>query len=287
MVEDRQAQSDKPIFIFHAVKSTEIPYFSVSRDFAQDTGLSYEAAGLLLYLQSKPTTWRVRPSTLQRVKCGKNRVYVLLKELIEHGYVRREIFRGKKGRVDHVAYYVYPMSQLPTNQEPDKQEPENHHPENRDIRNKRGGSNKREKKSPAIAGMDTAVAIAPDTDKLTGAEWNELLEAIADVFKAHGSEALNYANMLTGRSTKGVWGKHKITPPMRCSELKAWRVWYQREYPTRELVKQPQLVFSSITEYRKPKPSTNGNHAPVTDAEKERLRPGVMDGVWRKRSEQP
>lgn len=265
------SNDDKPVFIFHAVKSVDIPYFSVSRGFAQDAKLSYEAAGLLLYLQSKPDTWRVIPSTLQRVKCGKNRVYVLLKELIERGYVRREIFRGERGRVEHVAYYVYPASQLPINQETEKQEHDNHNPENSDIRNKRVGRDKKEKQLPAVQDDNTT------PEKITGDEWGALLVAIEEVFKAHGSEAINYANMLTGRAKLKGWKAGNITPPVQADELRTWWKWYKQANPGVTQVKKPELVFSAITEFRKVKTPVHIVTRPPLDLA--RMRPTVTSGV--------
>lgn len=246
MTNEASNAADKPIFIFHAVKTPDIPYFSVFRGFAQDTGLSYEAAGLLLYLLSKPSTWRIHPKTLQRVKCGKNRVYSLLGELIERGYVRRETFRGERGRIDHIAYYVYPSSQLPANHEH-----VNHDDENADIRNKREGRDKRKKNSPAAAEGSTAAAVA-----ITREQWDALLIEIGNVFKAHGPEAIQYANMLTGKAKKGVFGQCAITPPVLADELRVWWKSYRAANPNIALVKEPPKVYSAIAEYRQTKPAT-------------------------------
>lgn len=48
----------------------EQPYFMLLRTVAQNTALSYEALGLLVYLLSKPNDWQVHPSTLTRERTG-------------------------------------------------------------------------------------------------------------------------------------------------------------------------------------------------------------------------
>jgi excinuclease UvrABC ATPase subunit len=97
---------------------TIIPNVSIN-----DTRLSWEALGLLTFLLSKPDNWFISPAHLvkQRV-AGKHRVYKMLKELEDFGYIRVEDVRqsGQFAGVDRV---VYDMSRMePPQPEPVKPE---------------------------------------------------------------------------------------------------------------------------------------------------------------------
>lgn len=76
--------------IIRALHDPQHPYFLVTRGVAQNHELSYEALGLLMFLLSKPDDWKIVPETLCRVGCGKNRVYKLLNELRDAGYIVQE-----------------------------------------------------------------------------------------------------------------------------------------------------------------------------------------------------
>ena len=73
-----------------------------------DNGLSFEAMGLLAYLLSKPDNWAVHPRLLAKVtegtaqKRGENKIYALLRELIDAGYITR-----KRQASGEMHYFVY------------------------------------------------------------------------------------------------------------------------------------------------------------------------------------
>jgi hypothetical protein len=81
-------------------------YFMVVRATAQNAALSYEALGLLTYLLSHSDNWIVQPDELRGRGAGRDRVYKLLKELIDHGFIERRIERDDKMRVTGVDYFV-------------------------------------------------------------------------------------------------------------------------------------------------------------------------------------
>lgn len=84
------------------------PYFQHARAAAQDRRLSYEARGVHTYLLSKPDDWSIYVSDLADDKCGRDRVYRILKELMQYGYVRRhQQSRDDKGRMSRAEYVVY------------------------------------------------------------------------------------------------------------------------------------------------------------------------------------
>lgn len=238
---------EKPVRIRRAVHNQDLPYFQAARKTAQDTKLSYEALGLLTYLLSKPDDWQVIPSTLTRESCGKNRVYTLLNELIEKCYIVRNTNRDAKGRIIQIEYVVM-ESPLPANHEVDNHEHDFH--DNTYKRVER----KKKKDSSAVAEI---VPEVPDSEasqakpeKLTGAEWAELIKAIGEVFKAHGPEAINYANMLTGRAKSGEWAKCNLIPVVKADDLRLWWKWYRQNNQTITQLKDPVKVYSSIVEWR-------------------------------------
>lgn len=96
-----------PVSIIRAQHGEQNPYFMMRRDTAQDKTLSFMARGMLSYLLSKPDNWKLQPKDLQQ-KCGRNRVYSTLNELIDAGYVIRwRAWDEDKKRIDHYLYEVY------------------------------------------------------------------------------------------------------------------------------------------------------------------------------------
>lgn len=89
------------------VNHKALPYFLVARSVAQNTALSYEALGLLVYLLSKPDDWQVQPEALKRQGTGRASVYKLLKELREAGHVQRVVQRDDKKHITKFEYVIY------------------------------------------------------------------------------------------------------------------------------------------------------------------------------------
>ena len=81
--------------IIRSPRNAEHPYFSSARAAAQDENISYEAGGLLWYLLSKPDDWEVRIPDLQKNGAGRDKVYSMLKELKENGYITRPCYRNQ------------------------------------------------------------------------------------------------------------------------------------------------------------------------------------------------
>lgn len=97
----------KLITIKRAVRGEDHPYFPTARKAAQNANLSYEASGMLWFLLSKPDDWKVIPATLERESARRGKVYKILNELIEAGYVVRVYNRDIKGKVTDVEYIVH------------------------------------------------------------------------------------------------------------------------------------------------------------------------------------
>lgn len=88
--------------------SGQAPYFMMDRASAQRKEMSYEALGLLAYILSRPNDWKVQPTDLQREGCGRDKVYNLLKELMNFRHVIRvENPRDEQGRTTGFSYIVY------------------------------------------------------------------------------------------------------------------------------------------------------------------------------------
>lgn len=85
-------------------------YFVCPRSTAQDETLSWEARGILLYLLSKPNTWKLNPVTLLRDGFKRGQVYDTIRELIAAGYIIREELR-ESGRISGYKYYIYSKPQ--------------------------------------------------------------------------------------------------------------------------------------------------------------------------------
>ena len=87
-------------------------YAVVPNSTADDENLSADALGVLVYLLAKPDDWLVSVANLrQRFGLGKHRVYGILKELAEAGYVRRSQSRTAESRFVDVEYIVFDTPQ--------------------------------------------------------------------------------------------------------------------------------------------------------------------------------
>lgn len=116
-------------------KSTE--FFVCSRLTAQDESLSWEARGVLMYLLSKPSDWKVQVDDLKQ-NCGRDKVYKILDELIKARYITREDVIGEKNKRLGVIYTVYerpvdrekPLTEIPYAETPHAETP---HTEKADV----------------------------------------------------------------------------------------------------------------------------------------------------------
>lgn len=112
-----------------------------------DERLSAEALGVLCYLRSRPDNWNVIPDQLaDRFSCGRNRMYRILKELIDGSYITRTQKQDQSTKTWQASeYIVYDEQSKPTtasdphtqnrDTEPRPQKPytEKPHTQNRDT----------------------------------------------------------------------------------------------------------------------------------------------------------
>lgn len=96
------------INVIRAPRDSEHAYLAISRALTQDRRLSFEARGVLAYLLSKPSDWIVRIQDLQKEgNCGRDRIYRILKELKEAGYLHRDQEHQLNGTFTWGPYRVY------------------------------------------------------------------------------------------------------------------------------------------------------------------------------------
>lgn len=98
--------------IMRVKKDKNNPYIMLNKEFVNDTGLSFKAKGILLYLLSKPDNWRIMICDLINSSIdGETAVRNGIKELITAGYIEKKITRTNKGRFEKFEYIIYETRQ--------------------------------------------------------------------------------------------------------------------------------------------------------------------------------
>lgn len=88
-------------------------YTVLANHLLQNSSLSWQARGLLVYLLSLPDQWQIRLAHLvKQSPAGKKAIYTIIKELIEAGYMIRIQSQNLQGRWESVIYDVYEQPQL-------------------------------------------------------------------------------------------------------------------------------------------------------------------------------
>ena len=91
----------------------ESRFTTISKDITENTSLSWQARGLLVYLLGKFDNWQVNVSHLQKEtrdakkKSGRDAIFGILEELMDTGYLQREQLRDDKGGFIGVQYVVH------------------------------------------------------------------------------------------------------------------------------------------------------------------------------------
>ena len=93
-------------------KAPESNFYILDKAISEDSRLSWDERGLLIYLLGKPESWRVSVGHLIKQtensgkKVGKARVYAMLSSLEDVGYVKRQDARDENGKYIGVDYLV-------------------------------------------------------------------------------------------------------------------------------------------------------------------------------------
>ena len=90
-------------------------YSTLPNKLINDEKLSGDGLAVLVYLLSKPSDWKVNAQNIaNRFGYGINKVYQIIKQLIQYGYVKKDVIRDQ-GKYTQIVYHVYdqPLSQKP------------------------------------------------------------------------------------------------------------------------------------------------------------------------------
>jgi len=99
--------------IVRTVHNRSNPYVILNKNTLWDSDLSLEAVGLWARLMSRPDDWKVRVSELTKTfNCCKDRIWRILKELIEKGYAYRHQTRNPNGTHGAYEYYLFESKEV-------------------------------------------------------------------------------------------------------------------------------------------------------------------------------
>lgn len=92
----------------------ESNFATIPNSSLQDKSISFAATGLLSLMLSLPDDWDIHKSWLQeqKIKCGRDKLTSMMKELVDAGYVVRKVKQKEDGLLDGVDWLVYPTVQL-------------------------------------------------------------------------------------------------------------------------------------------------------------------------------
>jgi len=220
--------NNKPSRIRRAQHDKENPYFQMRRDTAQDRKLSWEARGILAYLLSQSDDWIVQIKDLQQAKCGRDKVYRILDELKQAGYLERERKQVAKGLFEWGDYLISerPFPENPYTAKPDTDKP---YTENKELNKDKGLESTKKDIAPKSADVNR--------------ERNPLFDAVAQyVFgidplevTSQGGRIGIIASWLAGKSDGVKHGKSKtevgfISSPASPEHVRAFAGAYKAAY---------------------------------------------------------
>ena len=79
----------------------------ISNVAVRDPRMSAEALGVLLHLLSRPDDWRVSPTEIRRrFHLGRDKLYTILNELKDNGYLVKQLLRSSRGQILGHEYLV-------------------------------------------------------------------------------------------------------------------------------------------------------------------------------------
>lgn len=234
------------VTINRAPRDSQNPYFMQRRATAQDERLSYEARGVLSYLLSKPGDWQIRVGDLQTEHCGRDKVYRILRELKQCGYlVGGEKYSLGGGRWGTTGYELYeaPVTEKPNSVQPNSDLQETI--QNEDLQNRDS--------APDGAEGDEDTPDTPPAKPKKRAP-NPMYDAIFDIWGYSDSMNGAMAKMLTGVATKPQWKDGNISPPMTPEDVRAWAAWYRRteqgDDPDLNMLEERMKIQSSVNAWR-------------------------------------
>lgn len=224
--------------IIRAAHGRDNPYFMLLRAVPQDRNLSWEARGMLCYLLSQKDNWKVQPKDLQQ-HCGRDKVYKILNELKEAGYIHRSRIHQDDGTFKWGDYLVY-EEPFTESQEMDEKQP---FPEIPDTE-------KPYTVNPEI--LDSTESnnqtMAPEKPGVPGLS---MYTAVEQVWGFTGSRNGSYRKMLEGQAADKRHSAGNVTPPMTPEEVIRFGAWYKREHPNLSMVSAPEKLPDYVRQFRK------------------------------------
>lgn len=92
---------------FRTVKR-ESPFVQIDKELVNDSHISAKAKGIMMYLLSKPDGWKIyEKDIVNHMKDGKDSISSGIKELVERGYIHRELDKSESGKFAGYNYTVY------------------------------------------------------------------------------------------------------------------------------------------------------------------------------------
>lgn len=227
-------------------------YVVIHRHTAQDRNISFEARGMLLYLLSKPDSWSIQVADLAQ-QCQKGRVYRILKELIEAGYIEnRERTQLPNGKFEWTPYILHerPITNIvPFPEKPDMEKP---YLENADILvNTEEQKIEKETTSAPVANSEIPATPLPVQAKLTKPEQDAWYEAVNTVWGFVGGRNIDYQKFVRGEHTdkkkKAAFIEYALIQPLaKPEQLIAWGKWQKAKAPDLNMIESAAKVQSSI-----------------------------------------
>ena len=101
-------------------------YVVMSKVGLHDDRLSWKAKGLLAYMLSMPNDWKFYDDELvKHAKDGKDALKSAIKELKQHGYMRRERRQNEQGKIEwETIVYEEPYTEKPSMENPSMENPQ-------------------------------------------------------------------------------------------------------------------------------------------------------------------
>lgn len=92
---------------FRTVKK-ESPFVQIDKELVNDNKISAKAKGIMMYLLSKPDGWKIyEKDIVNHMKDGKDSISSGIKELVDRGYIHRELDKQNDGKFSGYNYTVY------------------------------------------------------------------------------------------------------------------------------------------------------------------------------------
>lgn len=228
-------------------------YVVIHRHTAQDRNISFEARGMLLYLLSKPDSWSIQVADLAQ-QCQKGRVYRILKELIEAGYIEnRERKQLANGKFEWTPYILHerPITNIvPFPEKPDMEKP---YLENADILVKTEQEKTEENISPQADTQSKKALTASKTSKPR--KEDRIFNGIAFTAFDIDTRQEDYQHLIDSSKSGGRIGKissalKKAFPDVTPEDIFTFFKHYKAKFPNADMPRDVDKYLEHFTSFR-------------------------------------